>query len=175
MKMLKNSILTALLTVIPAIGMADAGHDSETDGADHVPMASLLGNMNMNPAKGRVLFAEKGCVACHSVNGVGGEDATPLDAHGMEDDMNPFDLAAKMWAMAPYMIAAQEEEMGGQILFTGQELGDIVAFLHSDAQQHDFTEASLPGDVREMLENGHGHGHGGMPGEEAHKEDLGHD
>lgn len=168
-----NLIVTALLAVSPVIGMADAGHEPDKDDADHAPTASMLGSMDMDAANGRVLFAEKGCVACHSVNGVGGEDAVPLDSHGMEEDMNPFDLAAKMWAMAPYMIAAQEEAMGGQILFTGRELGDIVAFLHSDAQQHGFTEATLPEEVREMLEKGHGHG--GMAGEEAHKEELGHD
>ena len=53
----------------------------------------------MDPARGRKLFASKGCVTCHSINGVGGEDATPLDAHTMPSMMNPFEFAAKMWRM----------------------------------------------------------------------------
>lgn len=166
MKILKNAILTAILAVAPAIAFADAGH-SKTAGDDtHEPMESRLGKMEMDAAKGRVLFAEKGCVACHSVNGIGGEDATPLDAREMQHNMNPFELAAKMWAMAPYMIEAQEAEMGGQILFTGQELGDIVAFLHDPAEQRKFTEETLPENIREMLEHGHEHGHEDM--EEMH-------
>ena len=95
----------------------------------------------------------------------------PLDAHTMDAVMNPFDFAAKMWTMAPYMIEAQEEALGGQILFTGEELANIIAFLHDDAEQHELTEASLSNEVRKMMD----HAHGEMPGEEAHKEELGHD
>jgi len=38
---------------------------------------------SMNPMRGRRLFVDKGCVACHAINGVGGHDATNLDAHTM--------------------------------------------------------------------------------------------
>ena len=125
----------------------------------------------MNSATGRELFASKGCVACHSVNGVGGEDASPLDAHNMEVGMNPFDLAAKMWTMAPFMIQAQEEAFGEQITFTGEELANLTAFLHSDEEQHEFTQDSLSPEILEMMD----HAHENTPGEEAHAEELGHD
>jgi cytochrome c553 len=166
MKLLETSILIVFLAAAPTMALADAGHSKTVDADNHMPVTNRLREMQMDAAKGRVLFAEKGCVVCHSVNGVGGGDATPLDAQGIQEDMNPFDLAAKMWAMAPYMIEAQEAAMGGQILFTGQELGHIVAFLHNDAEQLKFTEESLPGNIREMLEHGHDHGHGEM--EEMH-------
>ncbi len=45
---------------------------------------------NMDPALGRKLFASKGCVAGHAINGVGGHDATALDAHTMDAMMNPL-------------------------------------------------------------------------------------
>lgn len=66
----------------------------------------------MNAGRGTRLFASKGCVTCHSVNGVGGRDAAYLDAHTMDPAMNPFEFAAKMWSVAPVMIEAQEEALG---------------------------------------------------------------
>lgn len=136
--------------------------------ADHDPERYYLAFPQMDAARGMKLFASKGCVACHAVNGVGGHDATALDAHTMERVMNAFDFVAKMWAMAPYMIAAQEEAMGGQIQFTGEEIADIIAFAHDDAQQHEFREDMIPPDVSGMM----GHRHGRMPG---HQEEIGHD
>jgi cytochrome c len=125
----------------------------------------------MNPLRGRKLFVDKGCVACHAINGVGGHDATNLDAHTMEPMMNPFEFAAKMWAMAPAMIYAQEEALGEQIQFTGDELADIVAFVHNDEAQHDFGEGDLTAQARKMMDHEHGAPGGGV---EAHAEELGH-
>jgi hypothetical protein len=125
----------------------------------------------MDPVRGRKLFASKGCVACHAINGVGGHDATPLDAHTMQQVMNPFDLAAKMWSMAPAMIYAQEEGLGEQILFTGDELAHIIAFIHHDDEQHHFSEADITPEVRKMMN--HSHGEPGS-GAATHGEELGH-
>ncbi len=126
---------------------------------------------SMNPARGRKLFVSKGCVACHAINGVGGHDATNLDAHTMQPMMNPFEFAAKMWAMAPAMIYAQEEALGEQILFTGDELADIIVFVHNDAAQHGFGETDLTAEARKMMHHEHG-APGGGP--KAHAEELGH-
>jgi mono/diheme cytochrome c family protein len=126
---------------------------------------------SMNPARGRKLFVSKGCVACHAINGVGGHDATSLDAHTMQPMMNPFEFAAKMWSMAPAMIYAQEEALGEQILFTGDELADIIAFVHNDEAQHGFGETDLTAEARKMMHHEHG-APGGGP--EAHAEELGH-
>jgi hypothetical protein len=127
---------------------------------------------DMEPQRGRKLFVTKGCVACHAINGVGGHDATNLDAHTMQPMMNPFEFSAKMWRMAPAMIYAQEEALGEQILFTGEELADIIAFVHNDEAQHDFSEADLTPQARQMMHHEHG-APGGGP--KAHAEELGHD
>ncbi len=121
----------------------------------------------MNAERGMYLFASKGCVACHATNGVGGHGARNLDAHTMDRVMNPFELVAKMWRMAPAMIAAQEEVLGHQILFSGEEIADIIAFVHDDHQQHEFTEAMVPPDVKKMMD----HVHAPQPG---HQKELGH-
>ncbi len=91
--------------------------------------------------------------------------------------MNPFEFAAKMWRGAPAMIASQEEALGEQILFTGEELADIIAFVHHDEAQHHFSEADIPPRVRMMMHHTHGSMMGGSmmgSGAEVHGEELGH-
>jgi len=135
------------------------------------PDATQLLMPRMDSRRGRKLFASKGCVACHAINGVGGHDASPLDAHTMDRFMNPFEFAAKMWRMAPVMIAAQKEGLGYQIQFTGDELADIIAFVHDDEEQHEFSEADITPRVRKMMNHSHGEPGGGS---KAHGKELGH-
>lgn len=124
----------------------------------------------MNPERGKRLFVSKGCVACHAINGIGGHDAPAMDAHRMDRVMNPFDFAAKMWNHAPAMIAAQEGAMGEQIYFTGNELADIIAFIHDDEAQHAFSEKDITPAARKMMH----HEHGGNPAERQHAPEIGH-
>ncbi len=131
---------SALPLATPATAQDHPPQNSDGDGPHAVQLVMPI----MNSARGMELFIEKKCYACHSVNGVGGEDAAALDAHNMNDYMNPFDLAAKMWKMATVMIPMQEDELGAQVEFTGDELADIIAFLHDDKQQHKFTKDLLP-------------------------------
>jgi cytochrome c len=141
---------------------AQSGQEEQDQGTTETPQAMPgMPNMRMpemNPVKGRKLFVTKGCVACHSVNGIGGHDAAALDAHTMQPMMNPFDFAAKMWRMAPMMIAAQEAELGHQILFSGDELSDIVAFVHDAEEQKKFTEDDLTPEARHMMHEHHHEG-----------------
>ena len=145
--------------------------------AAHVPSTSPsgVGSMRlvmplMNPIRGKALFVDKGCIACHAINGVGGHDAPPMDAHVMGGLMNPFDFAAKMWNHAEAMIALQVEALGEQAYFTGQELADIIAFVHDDETQHGFSEADLTDAARKLMQ----HGHGTQSAPAAHSEEIGH-
>ncbi len=191
----RRALLAALVVTGLAAAGAAHGHGDEVHEGEATPEAAPAvapeqgGNMRigtqrmsdpgmpnmrmppMNPKRGRKLFVAKGCVACHAINGVGGHDATNLDAHTMQSLMNPFEFAAKMWRMAPAMIYAQEEALGEQILFTGDELADIIAFVHNDEAQHGFAEADLTPQARQMMN--HEHGAPGA-GAEAHAEELGH-
>ena len=167
---------TSLLCFVAAAALAAAATPTY---ADHVKSSvPFTGGHGvrlvmplMNPARGKALFVAKGCVACHAINGVGGHDAPGMDAHKMTDRlMNPFDFAAKMWNHAPAMIAAQEDAFGEQIFFTGEELADIIAFIHDDGAQHAFTEKDLTPEARKMMQ----HEHGGQQAQKKHAEEIGH-
>lgn len=144
--------LVISLTVAAAAAVAQASAD---DGVTHMMSDNMMSPglvmPNMDSARGRALFAEKGCVVCHSVNGTGGEDAPLLDAETMDDVMNPFEFAARMWRGAGAMVALQEEELGGQIELTGQELADIIAFVHDADEQKRFSDADIPQEIRKMM------------------------
>lgn len=129
-------------------------------------MAEGLIMPRMDAAEGRRLFADKGCVVCHSINGVGGEDAQRLDAEFMDVPMNPFEFAARMWRGAAAMVALQEEELGGQIELNGEELAAIIAFVHDAQEQAMFSEDDIPAAIEEMM-----HHEGEMEHHEGGKED----
>jgi len=161
--------IAAIVLAGATAGQATAGHVAST-----APLAGDHGTRLlmplMNPERGKKLFVSKGCVACHAINSVGGHDAPAMDAHQMHRLMNPFDFAAKMWNHAPAMIAAQEGAMGEQIHFTGDELADMIAFIHDDDAQHVFSENDMTAAARKMMH----HDHGGKSAETHHAPDIGH-
>jgi len=58
-----------------------------------------------------------------------------------------------MWNHSQGMIAMQMDELGQLIEFdNGQELADIIAFLHDAETQKTFTEADIPPEIKEHLE-----------------------
>ncbi len=170
---MKRTILKPTLTSIPfAVGfimLSNTGVMATT----HV--SKMMNDMNsmmshdlvipkMDAVKGRKLFASKGCVVCHSINGVGGEDAPLLDAEYMDSPMNPFDFAAKMWRGAEAMVMLQREELGDVIELTGDDLANIIAFVHNLDQQATFSEDEIPNEIAEMM-------HHDIEGDDAHKDD----
>lgn len=98
----------------------------------------------MDSHHGRELFVEKGCVVCHSVNGVGGEVGPSLNAADMPQPMNAFEFAARMWRGAPAMTQMQEQLFGAAIDISGQELADIIAFAHDESEQEELTADQVP-------------------------------
>ncbi|GGH18392.1 Cytochrome c [Cribrihabitans marinus] len=140
--------LAAIVTISVAPAAFGASH-----GDDMTMMSPGIVIPSMDSSRGRLLFASKGCVVCHSINGVGGVDASMLDAEFMDLPMNPFDFAARMWRGAPFMIEAQEDELGYQIDLTGQELADIIAFVHDPDEQEKFSESDIPEELEELMEH----------------------
>ncbi len=105
----------------------------------------------MDSENGRALFASKGCVVCHSVNGIGGEDARVLGAEFIKGPMNPFEFAARMWRGAEAMMTMQREELGAPIELTGQELAGIIAFVHDAEEQAKFSHEDIPENIEKLI------------------------
>lgn len=137
-------------TVATFIGVLPARAENHSHDTPMV-MSDGLMMPRMDAAEGRMLFASKGCVVCHSINGVGGEDAPPLDAEYMELPMNPFEFAARMWAGAEAMVELQRDELGDVINLNGEELAAIIAFVHDAEEQAKFSEADIPEKMEAMM------------------------
>lgn len=106
---------------------------------------------NIDSQKGATAYMEKGCIICHSINGVGGEVGPSFNAADMPQPMNAFEFAARMWRGAPAMMQMQEDLLGEMISLDGQELADIVGFVHDQEAQSQITVADIPVEFREML------------------------
>jgi cytochrome c len=98
----------------------------------------------MDSHRGHLIFMNKGCVVCHKVNGVGREVGPDLDAAKMPSPMNAFEFAARMWKGAPAMVEMQKEELGDVIQLSGQELADLIAFVHDGEMQKTVTKEQIP-------------------------------
>ena len=132
--MIGIGIAALVMTASPA---AQANHVVGNE-SEKILLTELIKPV-MDARMGKKVFVNKGCVACHAVNGVGGHDAPSMDAHRKMGRVNPFDFAAKMWNHAPGMIAAQEGAFGEQITLTGAE------FEGADVDEASFTGANLHG------------------------------
>lgn len=169
MKKLNNLMAGGVIAAVLSFGAA--GIVLATEGtvpayagdtaASDIPLTPGLVLPAMNPERGKALFVSKGCVVCHSVNGVGGTDAAALDASTMKPLMSPFDFFAKMWNHSQPMVAMQDSELGGQITFTGQEIADIVAFVHDADVQKSFSEKDIPPKIKAHLDEDGGSGDAG--------------
>ncbi len=105
----------------------------------------------MNSHSGAEAFMNKGCIVCHAVNGVGGEIGPSFDAEEMPEPMNAFEFAARMWRGAPAMAQMQEDLLGEMIAMDGQELADIVAFVHDKDAQDEISAGDVPEEFRVLI------------------------
>lgn len=152
----KCAIAASVFAGIAAAGIVESAAAKHTNNAAPAVESQLAPGLvvpTMDPVRGMHLFASKGCVVCHSINGVGGTDAPHLDATTMAPMMNAFEFFAKMWRGAVPMIAMQQHEIGQQIEFTGQDLADIVAFVHNRQVQKTFSAADIPPAIKKHMDH----------------------
>ena len=149
-------VLGAMLTCFLTLWSLPSNAQSD-EAAPPPPPGQLLFALG-NPDAGRELFASKGCVTCHMVNGVGGRVGPPLDLDISRPYLNVFEFVARMWRGASTMIVLQEMQLGYQIEFDGDELAHIAAFLSSREAQRSLTKEQIPPNVRQwMLEDVYRH------------------
>lgn len=130
--------LTAALLALAACGKAtDASKDAIVHGGD--------------AARGRAAFVEKGCVLCHSVNGVGGKAAPALDAPDDFVKPDPLEFAARMWRGAPAMVEFQSVELGYVIDLTADDIAHIATFAASRDEQKLLKDEDIPGPMRDSI------------------------
>jgi mono/diheme cytochrome c family protein len=84
---------------------------------------------SQDPLAGSRVFGSKGCVKCHSVNGVGGKVAPDLAR-----TMRPrsfVDLATAMWNHLPNMTDRMKQLGIARPQLDAKEAGDLVGFLYT--------------------------------------------
>ncbi len=104
----------------------------------------LEGSLYVLPGRaetGRVIFAEKRCNQCHSVQGVGGKVGPDLGAQGRKWGLIEF--AAAMWNKAPAMLEAMQQRGVWVPRLGATEMADLVAYLYSVAYFADAGDAEM--------------------------------
>ncbi|HEY3187366.1 MAG TPA: c-type cytochrome [Solirubrobacteraceae bacterium] len=81
------------------------------------------------PERGRKLFAEKHCAACHAVAGRGGKVGPALGTRAHHVSLTEF--AGLMWNHGPAMWNRMKERGIVVPQLTGQDMADIVAYLYT--------------------------------------------
>lgn len=96
-----------------------------TGGPPEGPLYVLPGR----PEAGRQLFAEKSCIQCHSVGGIGGRVGPDLVERGIRQ--SPIEFAATIWNKAPAMAAAMQPRGIAIPQLKPEEMADLVAYLYA--------------------------------------------
>ena len=92
------------------------------------PAAGLL-ELPGNSERGRLLFAEKQCVQCHSVEGAGGSVGPSLTDRNVR--RSPLEFAATIWNKAPAMTKAMAARNIAIPQLKPEDMADLVAYLYS--------------------------------------------
>ena len=145
---------------IAGLALAQTDSDADSVAAEDDSLLPMTGEAETPPylltlpdaKRGRRLFVSKGCVVCHSLNGVGGEVGPPLDPDPYQSYIDPLEFVAGMWRGATAMIVLQEMELGYQIDLSGDDIAHIAGFLHNWDEVQEFGEEDVPEFVRRWME-----------------------
>ncbi len=81
-----------------------------------------------NPTRGKAVFKEKGCLACHALND-DGEEIGP-DLRQSDWDHSVTEIAGVMWNHGSEMAELMDERKMDWPEFTGKEMADLIAYLY---------------------------------------------
>jgi len=82
------------------------------------------------PSRGRELFTTKRCISCHAIAGAGGSIGPDLATGRREMARSASEIAALMWNHSQGMTAAFDRLGIERVTFSGQEMADLMAYLH---------------------------------------------
>jgi mono/diheme cytochrome c family protein len=83
-----------------------------------------------SPERGRKVFQDKSCIACHAIQGKGGRVGPELGP-GHQLPISIVRFAGVMWNHSPEMWRASDARNIPRPMFDGRQLADLVAFLAS--------------------------------------------
>jgi hypothetical protein len=135
------------LSLAPPISAALAGEGSAVE----APKTLVLPLVSIE--RGRRLFVNKGCVICHSINGIGGQAAAALDAAPGQTSIDILDFVARLLLGASAMLDLQATELGYQIGLIPQEIGDLAAFVYDPEAQGEFSYDEVPVPLQDWILN----------------------
>lgn len=141
-------LLLSILALGSACSAEDARQISSTPNGDAANEKLPVVSRAVSSPTGRGLFIDKGCVICHSVNGVGGKAGPALDAPIGAPAIDPLEFAARMWRGAPAMIELQSVELGYTVYLTADEIAHLAAFAGDREEQKLLSLEDLPETLR---------------------------
>lgn len=83
-----------------------------------------------SPRRGRQLFADKRCLACHTIAGKGGHGGPDLGTRPRELVGSVAAIAGLMWNHSQGMTAEFRRRGIPRVTFSGQEMADIIGYLY---------------------------------------------
>jgi mono/diheme cytochrome c family protein len=100
-----------------------------------------------DPTRGKYLFTEKGCNACHPLSGKGREGEPGLNE--FPQNISPVFLSQSIWSHGPAMIALMVKLGMKWPVFEGKEMMDLLEFVKSNATGARETAFITPGDPKQ--------------------------
>lgn len=114
----------ALLALVLAAPLApDAGTPATLSAT-----GGLFSLIPENPLEGSKLFADKGCITCHTVQSSGGRGGPDLGRGMMNRPL--LEIAGVMWNHSRQMQHAMSERHIARPKFKAQEMANLLAFLY---------------------------------------------
>ena len=124
------------------------------------------GLLPATPSKGKALFVEKGCNACHAVNGEGATEGPDLGPRSVESP-SIVQFAAEMWNHSPQMWTRMQNKAISRPQFAESEMADLISYLYLVRYLEPVGRVDLGTEVfnAKHCSNCHGSdGHGGRQG-----------
>jgi cytochrome c2 len=84
-----------------------------------------------DPAEGKRLFSQEGCLRCHAVGGKGGTRGPDLGAQKKDFPQTLSRFAGRVWNHFPEMLKAMQEENIEVPVVSAKDMVDITAYLFS--------------------------------------------